>query len=106
LFCFSTPAGAEEFEQIDILLASRETEMALQLLDREQAETHHDRGEISWRRARANCELGRVSKNAARRSVTLRHAEESARRAVAADPQNDESYKWLAIAKHNRKNVL
>lgn len=95
---FLTPASAEEFEQIDNLLAGGETEMALQLLDREQAETPHDRGEISWRRARAYYELGRISENAARRSVTLRHAEESARRAVTADPQNDEGYKWLAIA--------
>jgi len=47
---------------------------------------------------------GRISENAARRSVNLRHAEESARRAVAANPQNNEGSQWLTIAEYDQRS--
>jgi tetratricopeptide (TPR) repeat protein len=55
-------------------------------------------GAALWRNASAQYELGRTSKNSRDRAAHYRRAEEYAQQAIAADPQGDEGYKWLAIA--------
>ena len=55
-------------------------------------------GAAFWRKASAQYELGRTTKNARERSAYFSRAEEFAQQAIKADPQGDEGYKWLAIA--------
>jgi len=55
-------------------------------------------GAAFWRKASAQYELGRTTKNPRERSGHFHSAEELAQQAIKADPQGEEGYKWLAIA--------
>jgi tetratricopeptide (TPR) repeat protein len=63
-----------------------------------QQEKSREQGADFWRRANAEYELGRTSKNPQERSNHFHRAEDFARQSIKADPRGDEGYKWMAIA--------
>ena len=83
------------FEKIDDLLNQGENQQAWEILQR-LPENGPDSAERLWRRARVQYEMGQVEeKKSAKR---YKSAEKYARAAIKNDPNNSESYKWLAIA--------
>lgn len=89
-------AGAE-FAPVDALLSRGEPRAALERLQALETSAAL-KDEVLWRKARAHYELARISREEEGRSAHLRQAEDFARQAIAAAPQSDEGYKWLAIA--------
>jgi tetratricopeptide (TPR) repeat protein len=83
------------FEKIDDLLNQGENQQAWEILQR-LPENGPDSAERLWRRARVQYEMGQVAE---KKSVKrYKSAEKYARAAIKNDPNNSESYKWLAIA--------
>lgn len=83
------------FEKIDDLLNQGENQQAWEILQR-LPENGPDSAERLWRRARVQYEMGQVAE---KKSVKrYKSAEKYARAAIKDDPNNSESYKWLAIA--------
>ena len=89
-------AGAE-FRLVDALLSRGEPRAALEQLQALETSAAL-KDEVLWRKARAHYELARISREDEGRSAHLNRAEYFARQAIAAAPQSDEGYKWLAIA--------
>jgi tetratricopeptide (TPR) repeat protein len=63
-----------------------------------QRDNSREQGADFCRRANAEYELGRTSKDPKERSAHFHRAEGFAQQAVTADPKGDEGYKWMAIA--------
>jgi tetratricopeptide (TPR) repeat protein len=83
------------FEKIDDLLNQGENQQAWEILQR-LPENGPESAERLWRRARVQYEMGQVAEE---KSVKrYKSAEKYARAAIKNDPNNSESYKWLAIA--------
>ena len=86
-----------EFAPVDALLSQGEPRAALERLQALETSAAL-KDEVLWRKARVHYELARISREDGGRPDHLRRAEDSARQAIAAAPQSDEGYKWLAIA--------
>jgi tetratricopeptide (TPR) repeat protein len=83
------------FEKIDDLLNQGENQQAWEILQR-LPENGPDSAERLWRMARVQYEMAQVAE---KKSVKrYKSAEKYARAAIKNDPNNSESYKWLAIA--------
>jgi len=83
------------FEKIDNLLNQGENQQAWEILQG-LPENGPDSAERLWRMARVQYEMGQVAeKKSAKR---YKSAEKYAQAAIKDDPNNSESYKWLAIA--------
>ena len=82
-------------EEVDELLNQGENEQAWKIL---QALPEDDSrsAENLWRMARTLYEIGQVSDQ--KNAKLFKSAEKYARAAIKDDPNNSESYKWLAIA--------
>ncbi|MBN2231261.1 MAG: tetratricopeptide repeat protein [Deltaproteobacteria bacterium] len=85
-----------DFATVDRLLERNNAVAALQCLD--AAGPHDFVAAVLWRRARARYQLGLAADSADGRKEQFRRAEERARQAIAANPDDDEGYKWLAVA--------
>ncbi len=81
-------------QTIDQLLNQGENQQALQLL---QELPERTKGKL-WRMSRLQYEMGQITEPESHRLDFFRRAEKYARAAIATDPDNSESYKWLAIA--------
>ena len=89
-------ADEQLFVEIDTQMATDQVRQALQGLARLQNQ-YGARVEILWRMAQGHYELARKLKGE-QRQEHLQQAEASARAAIERDPENDEGYKWLAVA--------
>jgi tetratricopeptide (TPR) repeat protein len=90
-------SAGTEFAPVDALLSRGEPRAALERLQALETSAAL-KDEVLWRKARAHYELALISRKDEGRSAHLRHAEDFARQVIAAAPQSDEGYKWLAIA--------
>ncbi len=84
-----------KLHDIDEMLAQGENQQALRMLEG-LPEDGPDSAERSWRIARVQYEIGRLDEENAPK--LFKKSEEYARIAIAEDPDNSNSYKWLAIA--------
>ncbi len=100
LLSFNSPAcqAAEEtlYQRVDELLAQGENQQAWELL-REGADKDSSRGDIAWRMARTQYEMGRLAESGQQAMVFFQAAEEYAREAMQEAPNKSDGYKWLAI---------
>ena len=82
-------------EEVDGLLNQGENEEAWKILQA-LPEDDSKSAESLWRMARTQYEIGQVSDQ--KNAKLFKSAEKYARAAIKDDPNNSESYKWLAIA--------
>jgi tetratricopeptide (TPR) repeat protein len=87
--------NAASFQKIDELLTQGANQQALEMLD-ELPEDDLNSAEGLWRNARLQYEMGRLTDKSALKF--FKDAEIYARAGIIKDPNNSESYKWLAIS--------
>jgi tetratricopeptide (TPR) repeat protein len=83
--------------QVDELLARGENRLAWELLQK-FPDSGAGSKEKLWREARTRYEMGRLAESEEQALAFFQEAENYARAAIAAGPDQGDGYKWLAIA--------